>query len=146
MKTQKAKLVDPSYGLEVLLGGPKALGKCFGNLCFTLLLPAADKIDNSVERARQAHENTCLAFALAWYRCDQGRYPQDLGGLVPKYVASVPDDIFSGKPLIYRLAQDGYLLYSVGVNGKDEGGLGYGDEPPGDDMAVRVPMPAPKAR
>jgi hypothetical protein len=26
----------------------------------------------------------------------------------------------------------------VGVNGKDEGGRGYEDDPPGDDLSVRM--------
>jgi hypothetical protein len=36
----------------------------------------------------------------------------------------IPGDVFSGKPLIYRPNENGYLLYSVGINGKDEGGVG----------------------
>jgi hypothetical protein len=61
--------------------------------------------------------------------------------LTPKYLAQVPRDLFSGKPLIYRPAGNGYLLYSVGVNGKDEGGRSSDDEPAGDDLSVRMPLP-----
>jgi hypothetical protein len=31
-------------------------------------------------------------------------------------------------------------LYSVGLNGKDDGGRSYGHDPPGDDLAVRMPL------
>ena len=47
-----------------------------------------------------------------------------------------------GSALVYRPAKDGYFLYSVGVNGVDDGGRGYGDDPPADDLAVRMPLPA----
>ena len=61
-----------------------------------------------------------------------------------KNLAQVPPDRFTGKPLIYRPRADGYLLYSVGVNGRDEQGRSYDDDPPGDDLVVRMPQPAPR--
>jgi hypothetical protein len=56
-------------------------------------------------------------------------------------VKEIPPDLFSGKPLIFRPSENGYLLYSVGVNGKDEGGRGEEDMAPGDDLSVRMPQP-----
>jgi hypothetical protein len=64
-----------------------------------------------------------------------------LEALAPKYLAEVPGDLFSGKPLIYRPSEKGYLLYSVGVNGQDDQGRSYDDDPPGDDLVVRMPLP-----
>jgi hypothetical protein len=61
--------------------------------------------------------------------------------LAPKYLKRIPSDLFSGQALIYRPNEDGYLLYSVGVNGKDEDGRGHDDEPAGDDLSVRIPLP-----
>ena len=63
--------------------------------------------------------------------------------LAPTYLKKIPDDLFSEKPLIYRPEDKGYLLYSVGINGMDEDGRGYGDEPRGDDLSVRMP-PEPR--
>jgi hypothetical protein len=51
----------------------------------------------------------------------------------------VPTDLYSGKALIYRPSENGYLLYSVGVNGLDEQGRGRDDTPPGDDPSIRMP-------
>ena len=87
-----------------------------------------------------------MAFALAAYRADHGHYPEKLGELAPKYLAAVPDDLFSGKALIYRTEGKGYLLYSVGANGRDDGGRWIDDDPPGDDLRVRMPLPEPKAK
>src|SRR5207237_6032391 len=82
-----------------------------------------------------------VAFALAWYQREHGHYPKTLDLLAPKYLVKIPQDIFSGKALIYRPSEKGYLLYSVGPNGKDDGGRGYDDELPGDDLSVRMPLP-----
>jgi hypothetical protein len=48
--------------------------------------------------------------------------------LVPKYLAELPEDPLSGRPLIYRrLDQDRYTLYSVGHDGRDDGGKSHLD-------------------
>jgi hypothetical protein len=90
----------------------------------------------------QRQRNLYLAFALAAYRGEHKRYPDKLEALAPTYLAEVPSDLFSGKALIYRPSENGYLLYSVGVNGRDDGGRGSADTPPGDDLHVRMPLPA----
>ena len=98
------------------------------------------------DRATMQFEVTRLAFALAAYRADHGGYPAKLADLAPQYVAKVPRDIFNDAELHYRLQGGGYLLYSVGVNGKDDGGKGYDDRKGGedwDDLAVRVPATSP---
>ena len=106
-----------------------------------LLFPAIRQVQNAFERAEQTNRNLHLAFALAAYRHDHGSYPEKLDDLAPKYLPAIPDDLFSGKALIYRPDEKGYLLYSVGVNGKDDGGRTYGDDPRGDDLRVRMPLP-----
>lgn len=104
-----------------------------------LLAPAVQKIGDAVDRAEQSARNGVLAFALAAYHADHNKYPASLADLSPKYLKQVPDDLFSGKPLIYKPTDTGFLLYSVGVNGADDGGRSFGDEPKGDDLVVRVP-------
>jgi hypothetical protein len=49
-------------------------------------------------------------------------FPDTLSDLVPKYLAEVPLDPFGTGPIIYRRTADGYLLYSVGSDGIDDGG------------------------
>ena len=63
------------------------------------------------------------------------------GGSGRRTRGSSPGDVFSGKALVYRPADKGYLVYSVGANGKDEGGRWTDDDPPGDDLRVRMPLP-----
>src|SRR5205814_5233308 len=105
-----------------------------------LLLPAVNKVYDAHDRLTQVHANLQVAFAMAAYQKDTGRYPAKLDDLAPKYLAAVPGDLFTGKPLVYKPSDKGYLFYSFGVNGKDDGGQTYGDDPPGDDLGVRMPQ------
>ena len=46
-----------------------------------------------------------------------------LQALVPEFLAAVPYDYLGSKPLAYRLNPGGgYVLYSTGEDGKDDGG------------------------
>jgi hypothetical protein len=119
--------------------GPSERGRQIGYMIAALLLPAFDKVQSAFDRNVQFDRNTQLALALAAYRADNGNYPTKLEDLAPKYIAAIPDDLFSGKPLIYRQIGKGYLLYSVGANGIDDDGKGVYDEPKGDDIVVRIP-------
>jgi hypothetical protein len=94
----------------------------------------------------QIERNLHVAFALAAYRADHARWPARLDELTPRYLPKVPGDVFSGGPLSWRPEKDGYLLYSVGPNGRDEDGRGREDDPPGDDLRVRMPVREPKAK
>jgi hypothetical protein len=63
------------------------------------------------------------ALALRLYRKENGRYPENLQQLVPKYLPSVPIDPYDGKPLRYRKLQKGFKVWIVGGNRKDDGGV-----------------------
>lgn len=63
------------------------------------------------------------AIALKRHELGEGRLPATLDALVPKYLATAPVDFMDGKPLRYRPdPSGGYWLYSVGLDGKDDGG------------------------
>ncbi len=149
LTTLKVKAVD-TEGLRKLLRGKGPpdgrAAKALGDGIAALLLPPVRKVQTAYDRSEQTQRNLRVAFALAAYRADRGRYPAKLDELAPKYLAAVPGDLFSGKPLVYRRTEDGYLFYSVGANGKDEGGRWYDDDPPGDDPNVRMPLPPLKPR
>jgi hypothetical protein len=119
----------------------KEVSKQFGDHLISILVPNLGPTRNAFDRIEQGRRNVQLAFALAAYRSHQGRYPRKLEELAPTYLPAIPDDLFSGKALIYRPDEKGYLLYSVGVNGKDDGGRLMTDNPPGDDVGVRMPLP-----
>ena len=68
-----------------------------------------------------------LGLASAAYRSDHGKYPATLNALVPKYIREIPKDPFSGEPLKMKAINDGLILYGVGEDLKDDGGLAYDD-------------------
>ncbi len=95
--------------------------------------PSRGPHDRCIMRGRIA----TLALALGAYRKEKGTFPAALSDLSPQYVKRIPRDTFVGKPLIYKRIGKGYLLYSVGENMKDDGGVE--DEATGkDDIVVRV--------
>jgi hypothetical protein len=63
------------------------------------------------------------ACALERYRLAHGSYPGSLDVLAPQFIDQVPHDLINGQPLHYRRKDDGYVLYSVGWNEKDDGGV-----------------------
>jgi hypothetical protein len=130
--------------LQTISMRPKERGELIGLILFGMALPAFEKMPQVADRCQQYHNNTRIAFALAAYHCDHGRYPAKLDELSPKYIEQIPDDLFSGKPLTYRAEGKGYLLYSVGQNGIDDGGRTFEDVPRGDDIVIRMPAPEPK--
>jgi len=145
----KKDATGPLNSLRLLLEKGEAgqtVTKAIGDTLILLLLPAVEKVQMAQDRSEQTERNLHVAFALAAYKGDNGKYPSKLADLAPKYLAAVPGDIFSGKELIYRPSEGGYLFYSVGQNGKDENGHWYDDDPPGDDPRVRMPLPEPKKK
>jgi hypothetical protein len=116
-------------------------GRLFSDLVTVLLLPATAKVQTAADRGEQTHHNLCIAFALAVYQREHGKYPEKLEALTPAYLPEAPQDLFVAGPLIYRPSAKGYLLYSVGPNKKDEQGRASDDNPPGDDLRVQMPLP-----
>ncbi len=146
-KKIEGELKSPRHTMlaEVLMNESER-GESIGRGILQLLLPAINRLQDAVDRLEQSQNNLHIAFALSIFRCDTGKYPATLDELAPKYLPSVPVDLFSGKTLIYRPAENGYVFYSVGVNGLDNNGRGVSDNPAGDDLAVRMPISEPKEK
>jgi hypothetical protein len=64
-----------------------------------------------------------LAIALRLYRMKNGHYPEALSALAPEFIDKLPVDPFSGKGFIYRREGKGFIVYSAGQNGTDDGGV-----------------------
>ncbi len=81
-------------------------------------------------RARAMRKMAATALAIRLYEIDHGRRPDELGELVPEYLQAVPPDPLAagGAPLGYIRDGDYPRLYSVGLNGVDEGGQ-YAENP-----------------
>lgn len=61
--------------------------------------------------------------AVAHHLAEHGAYPETLESLVPAYLDAVPEDLYAdGDPVLYRRAETGAIVYSVGPSGRDQGG------------------------
>jgi hypothetical protein len=74
-----------------------------------------------------------IACGLERYRLAHGQYPETLEALVPQFAEKLPHDIIGGQPLKYRRTADSqFVLYSVGWNETDDGGVPGKTIPEGD--------------
>lgn len=60
--------------------------------------------------------------AIEEYHRRIGEYPARLADLVPEFLPRLPIDYVDRQPLRYRRTGSSYLFYSIGLNGKDDGG------------------------
>jgi hypothetical protein len=105
-----------------------------------LTLPAlARATDRDVaHRARLRTVQTALA--IERHRlANGGKLPASLEVLVPKYLAAVPVDPFTGDPLIFKNRPRGYVVYSLGEDTNDDDGTPL----PSGSTASRTPHDIP---
>lgn len=98
-------------------------------------MPTLDRADVRETRLRIQRELAEVALALSVYRAKAGEYPGGLAELTPAYFKAVPVDLFTERPLVYRVEGAGYVLKSLGPNGRDDTGFAGAAN---DDLAVRA--------
>ncbi len=93
-------------------------------LLAVLLLPTLHKIPQRAAAAQTAVDEAAIACALDRCRLANGQFPENLDALVPKFISRLPNDVIPGELYEYRPTSDGqFVLYSVGWNEKDDGGV-----------------------
>jgi len=105
------------FWLDRMIGWPVRIS--FANPIDNIPTQAAEQADS--RRSAMLKLLIC-ELALAQYAADHGAPPAQLAELAPNYLPKVPDDPFSELPMVYRTEPAGYVLYSVGQNGADDGG------------------------
>ena len=108
--------------LETTLDSQLAASRYSFAILARMNLPGELRSIQQCELARAMLRSGAACVAALRFRNDSGAWPDSLDELTPQYLAAVPLDPFTAKPLIYRVREDGILVYSVGKNGKDEGG------------------------
>lgn len=61
-----------------------------------------------------------IGLARKIYKNQKGHFPENIAALVPDILAKEPIDPFTGNPYIYKIVEDGFVVYSVGSNEKDD--------------------------
>lgn len=94
------------------------------NLLVDLSRPMFAMAINSYHARKTDIQGAIAVIALQRYKQDKGGYPDSLQELVKgDYLMELPIDPWSDKPLVYRKTDNDFILYSIGPNFKDDGGV-----------------------
>jgi hypothetical protein len=89
-------------------------------------------------RVQARLHSAIVSIAVEHYRQVHNRWPATLADLVPAGLAQVPLDPFDGAALRYRRLEDGVVIYSIGPDGKDNGGKLDKTRLEGSDVGLRL--------
>ena len=89
-----------------------------------VFMPPVDRVSQMGYCDKASHQATLAILALKRWRLEKEQYPASLSELVAAgYLRELPMDPYSDKPLVYRRTDDDFVLYSVGPNFTDDGGV-----------------------
>ncbi len=87
-----------------------------------IIMPALSRATTlDVRNVAQLH-TARAGLAIERYRLAAGKLPDTLAELMPTYLDAVPKDPFDGKDLRYKKLETGFVVYSIGEDGNDDGG------------------------
>jgi hypothetical protein len=122
--------ISPSACKEVEQRMTAVLGRSQARLFFqhrsfcSMLVPGTLGLARKTAFGQTAADTAAVACAVERFKLAKGRLPESLEQLVPEFMEKLPHDIIDGQALNYRRTEDGhYMIYSVGWNEEDDGGL-----------------------
>jgi len=118
---QKSPAQIRAEGIDV---GKRSDEMVKGNILLEILAPALRRMCEHGYKNRVDVEATGVVLAVLRYERENKDYSESLAALVEVgLLKEIPIDPFSDKPLVYRKGEDGFMLYSVGKNFIDDGGV-----------------------
>ncbi len=137
-----------SGGIFAPISLPSRVQRKFYELPFDF---PGDVLSNAVSQLPRMHTQLKLAqvaCALERFHIAHRAYPQTLTELIPQFIAKLPHDFMDGQPLRFRRIEDyQFVLYSVGLDRKDDGGAtpAKDNAPDGDWVwVIRSPVISPE--
>ena len=146
--TQEATLKTPAQIRKEQIDIDKELQRfSSGNVLLSMFLPAVERIIKYSYRSKADVQATLSIIAMLRYKQDTGSYPEDLEQLIADaYLKELPMDPYSDKSLVYKKTGDSFVLYSLGPDFDDDGGVENPkdsqkrrQEGPGDEVFWPVP-------
>jgi hypothetical protein len=154
IKVARGPLEEQSYYDDAMY----KIGGMSVNFFAGFLMPSMNKIMNSEVRSIAYLRCAVVAVSAELYRRRTGHWPNALADLNADFPNGLPADPYDGAPLRFKTLPDGIVIYSVGENHKDDGGVLYRPGPekkPSDGFDIgfrlwdadkrRQPPPAPPA-
>jgi hypothetical protein len=113
-----------SSAISITEPGDSILDHITHPLC-QFILPSFEYFFLPTHRACAMRQLAGIALAIRLYELDHGSRPQQLRELVPEYLAELPADPFGDgrATYMYHPDADPPVLYSIGSNGVDDGGV-----------------------
>lgn len=111
----------------------------------TLMTPPVDPFVRAIARAAATVRATECVIAIRRWQLRHGGMPRDMATAIKgSPLKSVPVDPYDGKPMRIALIDGQPVVYSVGRDGKDDGGRIDCDRDmrPAGDLIYRLPQPA----
>jgi hypothetical protein len=87
-----------------------------------LILPPIYTVGVKEATLEALMEAARAGLACLIYKNRYGKYPEQISDLVPDVLQEEPLDPFTGKSLLYRTRENGFIVYSFGANQKDDNG------------------------
>ncbi|MDB4786373.1 hypothetical protein OAK47_03670 [Planctomycetaceae bacterium] len=117
---------------------PEQRNKQMTTVLLGLLSPALEQIHVAGTRREAYTLLSEIGIATAAYQKSVDELPSSLNKLVPDYLSKLPNDPYTGKSFVYRVDDDGAIIYSLGKNLKDDGGTSIDDDRENHDHVFRV--------
>lgn len=86
------------------------------------IMPALSRCTTIDLEIAAQHRTARAGLAIERYRLAASKLPDTLAELIPTYMDTVPQDPFDGKELRYKKLETGFVVYSIGEDGNDDGG------------------------
>lgn len=99
-------------------GTPQVVQPSFGRMLSAIMVPRFSRASLKRDQTQADLDLLRTALELKTYRAAHGSYPPRL----PAPGVTVREDVLSGKPLGYRQQGQGFVIWSVGPNLRDDGG------------------------
>lgn len=101
-----------------------------------------EQLTESLRKAQAATELLRLHYAIRAFNLVENRLPNSLSELAGRELKTVPADPFGNGEIVYVPGKDRYILYSVGPNGVDDGGVQNERNLSADDLFLEPSEPA----
>ncbi|MCC6694294.1 MAG: hypothetical protein IT365_01560 [Candidatus Hydrogenedentes bacterium] len=138
---------DPNHRRELLKQAREAAEEgpfflyAIAQITTPALLRSIDALDRMVAQTTVME----VGLAISQYHAEHGAYPEALDAVTQYLGGKVPSDPYTGTPLMYEKRGAGYVLYSVGPNLHDDGGVAlHGPGGVSGDVLWAIGQPEPQ--
>jgi hypothetical protein len=138
LQAEQEAISSPTTIALSVFATPEQRGKNMRTILLALLTPALEQAHEAGTRGETKTQLSQLGIALAAYHKQEKELPETLESLVPNHISKLPNDPYTGKPFVYRVDDDGAIIYSLGQNLKDDGGTSIDDDRENHDHVFRV--------